>query len=101
MLKKNEAATVLEFNGVVDPKGRIAVPRRYLKELPRRGLLHVRLMRKRLQETLQARGVTEEEIDRIAAVQLEPRERVVSFLLSEGAFDGRRRTFAARTGKRS
>jgi len=40
---------------------------------------------------LKARRVTEEEIDAIAALQLEPRENVMRFLATESAFSGNKR----------
>ncbi|MFN0156526.1 MAG: AbrB/MazE/SpoVT family DNA-binding domain-containing protein [Bacteroidota bacterium] len=47
--------------------------------------LQVRVSSTELSAALNGRQVTEEEIGRIAALQLEPREQVVKFVLSEGA----------------
>ncbi len=77
----------IEFEGVVDEHGRIAVPPAVLAGLDRRSrsTLHVRLTSKVINTALRKNDVTEEEVDRIAALQLETREQVVKFLLSEGA----------------
>ncbi len=53
--------------------------------------LHVRLTSAVLSGKLKARGVTEEEIDAIAALQLEPRENVVRFLATESALSRNKR----------
>ncbi len=82
----------VEFEGMVDEHGRIAVPPAVLAGLDRssRSTLHVRLTSKVINTALRKNDVTEEEIDRIAVLQLEPRGQVVKFLLSEGALQGDR-----------
>jgi hypothetical protein len=47
--------------------------------------VEVRLTDASLSAALKARGVTDDEVDRIAAAQLESRETAARFLLSEGA----------------
>jgi hypothetical protein len=47
--------------------------------------MRVKLIPRRLSRELVLRGVTEEEIDQIGSLQLEPRENVLGFLSSEGA----------------
>ena len=76
----------IEFEGVVDEHGKIAVPTAVLAGLDRksRSTLHVRLTSKVISTALSKNNVTEEEIDRIGGMQLETREQVVKFLLSEG-----------------
>ena len=77
----------IEFEAAVDEQGRITVPPAILAGLDRksRSTLHVRLTSKVINTALRKNDVTEEEIDRIAVLQLEPRTQVVKFLLSEGA----------------
>ncbi|HTP13228.1 MAG TPA: hypothetical protein VMM37_06340 [Bacteroidota bacterium] len=50
--------------------------------------VHVRLTPNVLSGNLKARKVTEKEIERIAALQLEPRENVVRFLSTESVLSG-------------
>lgn len=50
--------------------------------------LRVRLTSKVISSALKLKDVTEEEIERIGALQLEKREQVVKFLLTEGALRG-------------
>ena len=77
----------IEFESVIDAGGNIQVPpevRRQVEQTP--GMkLHVRLTGSAIHASLKDRGVNEEEIERIGTLQLEPREQVVKFLLSEGA----------------
>ena len=44
-----------------------------------------------LSPTLRKRGVTEAEVEKISAVQLEPESNVVRFLTTEGALGGQNR----------
>ncbi|MER3522859.1 MAG: hypothetical protein C4326_02020 [Ignavibacteria bacterium] len=76
-----------EFDAVIDRKGRLAVPPPVARVFAGKKV-RVRLARKELSAALVDRDVTEEEIDRIAAVQYESREQVVTFLLSEGSLRG-------------
>jgi hypothetical protein len=73
-----------EFEAFIDGKGRIALP----NDLAQRFLgkkVSVRISSNKIVTQLKARGITEEEIDRIVAMQREQRENVIKFLLSEGA----------------
>jgi bifunctional DNA-binding transcriptional regulator/antitoxin component of YhaV-PrlF toxin-antitoxin module len=76
----------VEFTAEVDAHGRITVPASVLEQLGPRSSrsLFVRLTGKSVGEALRKRGVHEEEIEHIAALQREPRDQVVKFLLSEG-----------------
>jgi len=91
----DEDRTSVEFKGEIDDDGKIAVPASILSRL-KKGSIHVRLSGNRVASELKARGVTEEEIQRIAATQLESRDQVVKFLLSEGALK-RRSSFGSRS----
>jgi bifunctional DNA-binding transcriptional regulator/antitoxin component of YhaV-PrlF toxin-antitoxin module len=73
-----------EFEALIDGDGKITVPAE-LREHFAGKKLHVRLNREEVSTELKERDVTEEEIERISSVQLESREQVVKFLLSEGA----------------
>ena len=73
-----------EFEAFIDGKGHIALP----NDVAQRFLgkkVNVRISSNKIVTQLKARGITEEEIDRIVAMQREPRENVIKFLLSEGA----------------
>ncbi len=72
-----------EFIGVVDEQGNIRLPADLLRNIEPK--VHVRLTPVHLNSQLKNRGVSEEEVEHLGAVQLEPREQVVKFLLSEGA----------------
>jgi len=59
--------------------------------LARGSVIHVRLTRSAAATALRRRGIADEEVDRIAEMQREPRAQVERFLLSEGALRGRAR----------
>ncbi len=82
-----EKQNVSDFTGVLDAEGKIAVPDALRKALAESGArkIHVRLSPLTVNAGLRAQGVTEEEIDHLCMAQLETREQVVKFLLSEGA----------------
>ncbi len=71
-----------EFDALIDDDGRITVPLEMAKHFAGRKL-HVRLHREEISAGLREKDVTEDEIERIARVQLESREQVVKFLLTE------------------
>lgn len=76
-----------EFEAEVEDGGKIHIPVPIASEMDLRpGVkLQVRVSTAALSSALKMRQVTEEEIEQIAGIQLEPREQVVKFLLSEGA----------------
>lgn len=75
----------VEFETILDRSGKIVVPERVFEEFGRiGGAIHVRLSVKVISSELNARNVSEEEIERIASIQRESRDQVVKFLLSEG-----------------
>ncbi len=78
------------FEKEVQADGSLAIP---TTELAKLGLgpgarVEVRITELALSQTLQRRGVTEEEVDRIRSMQWEGRENVVRFLAAEGALAG-------------
>jgi hypothetical protein len=76
----------VEFEARIDGSGKITVPGSVAKEFRRTpGAVHVRLTTHAVGDELRERDVKEEEIERVSKVQLESREQVVTFLLSEGA----------------
>ena len=75
----------MEFTAKVGRDGTIAVPEETLRQVQSGEKVHVRLSPIHLNAQLRERGVTEEEVDRISAAQLESRDQVVKFLLSEGS----------------
>lgn len=72
-----------EFEALIDDDGRITVPVEIAEQFAGRRL-HVRLHREEISVGLREKRVTEEEVERIARVQLESREQVLKFLLGEG-----------------
>ncbi len=84
-----------EFEALIDEEGNIAVPPDLLRELVGRKL-HVRIQKREVAAALQEKSVTEDELARLARIQLEPREQVIKFLLSEGALKSNR-AFSRRT----
>jgi hypothetical protein len=79
----------LEFDSTISEAGMIEVPTP-LSSL-RGSRVKVRVRSLELAGLLQARGVTDEEISRIATLQAEAPESVVRFLLSEGVLRRRAR----------
>jgi len=77
----------VEFEGTINQHGNIAVPQAVLDDLggKSREKIHVRLTGRVISSKLRERRVKEEEIERIATTQLESRDQVLKFLLSEGA----------------
>ena len=75
----------IEFIGVIGDDGRLSVPPEILGQVD--GRVHVRLGPVHQSSLLREKGVSEEEVDHIGAVQLESREQVVKFLLSEGVLN--------------
>ena len=75
----------VEFEATIDGSGKITVPGSVAREFEKTpGAVHVRLTTHALRDELKKHDVGEEEIDRLSSVQLESREQVVRFLLSEG-----------------
>jgi bifunctional DNA-binding transcriptional regulator/antitoxin component of YhaV-PrlF toxin-antitoxin module len=79
-----------EFTSTIGEKGEIVIPDTLLGDygLQPGTRVHVRLTDHALAARLRERGITEDEIQRIAGLQLESREQVVKFLLSESALHG-------------
>lgn len=86
-----------EFDATMDEAGRILVPSEIRDRFAGKKV-RVRLRSEEIAVTLRENNVTEEEIERIASVQLESREQVVKLLLSEGTLKGNT-LFAARAAK--
>ncbi len=76
-----------DFETVIGADGRIEVPGGILSRPGTQpgSRVRVRLVAAGIAKALERRNVTAGEVDRIAAVQLEPREQVIAFLLAEGA----------------
>ena len=87
---KTESA---EFGAKVTDSGNLVIPAGVLNRLNlRRGeKVHIRVTTSRLSSELRRRNVTEEEIERITALQLEPRENVIKFLATESSFSRKAR----------
>ncbi len=82
-------ASVNEFETAIDHEGKIAVPDHVVKHFGGKKL-HVRVMSNEISDALREKSVTEEEVERIAGLQREPREQVITFLMSEGSLKNNR-----------
>ena len=75
-----------EFDAILRADGSITVPEEILRAFGDQGVrVHVRLTSAALAARLRERNVTEEEVDRIAAMQHESRSQVLMFLNAEQA----------------
>ena len=85
-----------EFEATVGKDGSLNIPGALLESLgiEEGAKVSVRITGKRAATLLKRGSVTNDEIDRIAGMQLEPTDQVVKFLLSEGVLKGRRRIAA-------
>ena len=82
----------IELDIRVDKKGALVVPAETLSQLKTRSgsVVRVRLTVDVISKSLAKRTVTEEEIESIGRLQLEPRENVIRFLMAEGVLAGNR-----------
>ncbi len=88
---KHRGTWSVEFETNAGPGGIIRIPPGKEAEagLKDGARVHVRLTPLSLARQLRRRGITEAEIARIAARQMEPREHVVRCLFAEGVLAGR------------
>jgi hypothetical protein len=93
----------IEFDTSVEKDGHLQLPDdvRARMALVPGTKLHVRLTTRALAERLRKSGVTDDEVDRIAAVQLTSREEVIRFLLCEGVLQTQKRGRSSRRSKRA
>lgn len=95
------AYPVMEFEAEVAEGGTLTIPRASGRLFAPGTKVTVRLTHGHVGGALRHRGVTEDEIERIAARQLEPRENVIRFLAAEGSLAGSERFRRhARPGRR-
>ena len=83
----------VEFDLKISVDGELLIPKNVLRRLSvqQGSQVHVRVTTNKLTDKLKARNVTEEEVETISALQLEPRENVVKFLATESVLSGNRR----------
>lgn len=87
-MKEHHRVSV-EFEAMIEGNGSINIPKEVLAGFKGgRNKVHVRLTSNAVGARLRHRGVSEDEIETISRVQLEPRDQVVKFLMSEGALRG-------------
>lgn len=96
----SERRNPLEFDSQIDGQGRIAIPDDAIRDLGPRARVRVRLTERALAESLRRKNVSPQEVDRIAALQLELPEQVTAFLQSEGALARSRRRAPRKRGPR-
>jgi antitoxin component of MazEF toxin-antitoxin module len=80
----------IEFDARIPDSGELVIPTQVLERLIDRSgsRVHIRVSNSSLSAELKKRNVTEEEIEHIAQLQLEPKENVVKFLETESAMCG-------------
>ena len=78
----------VEFDTTIDEDGAIHLPEILSHALNKGTKVSVRVISNVLSKELKSKRVLENEIENIMALQLEDREHVVKFLLSEGALSG-------------
>ena len=90
------------FGTTVGADGTIRLPEHVLEllDITDGAKVHVTVSSMALAAALKGRRVEEEEIDRIAKIQLESREQVITFLLSEGSARGKFRARLKKAGTR-
>jgi hypothetical protein len=93
----DRAYQILEFEVFVEKDGSLTFPAAIVRKLRRGKHFVVRLSEGTIIRTLRRRGITEDDIEEIARMQLEPRENIIQFLLSEGAFGGNKSISRRRT----
>ena len=74
----------IEFEVEVGPDGALALPRALAVRFRPGSKITVRVTDGTVSASLRRRGVTEEEVERIAMVQCESREQAILFLSGEG-----------------
>ncbi len=79
------AYPVTEFETVIEQDGKIQLPIALNEKFKTGSHVTVRLTLGGISSPLKKRGVTENEVEQIARVQLEEREDVLRFLNAEGA----------------
>ncbi len=90
-----------EFEATIGEGGTIRIPGPLARRFPQGTRVTFRLVEGTVSQILRRRGVTEEEVEEIAMLQLEERANVIAFLGSEGAL-GKNASFgrrASRTGR--
>ncbi len=85
-----ETYPVVEFESVIEHDGKIKLPPEFQKKFAVGSHVTVRLTEDILDSSLRMRGVSEEEIEQIARLQMEQRADVVRFLKAEGTFRNNR-----------
>jgi hypothetical protein len=88
---------VVEFEATIDDDGVIRIPAAIAATLPREKRVTIRLTKGSISRSLIARGIGEDDVERMALMQREEREDILRFLHAEGVLSGNR-MFARRTG---
>ncbi len=89
---KSSSDRSIEFEAVLGNDGIIRIPAEAARLLPSRGAVVVRVAAGRKDPLLAERGVTEDEIEAVASMQMESREQAVKFLSAEGRLASVRRS---------
>lgn len=78
----------IEFEADIEPDGSVLLPRGVAVRVKPGERVTVKLTQGIVSRRLRTHNVTEEELERIANLQLEDREHVIRFLESEGTLAG-------------
>ncbi|MBM4165578.1 MAG: hypothetical protein FJ218_01420 [Ignavibacteria bacterium] len=84
----SEHQTAIEFDTTIDEHGAIHLPEILQSALHTGAKVSVRVLSNVISKELKSKRVLESEIETIMSLQLENREQVVKFLLTEGSFVG-------------
>ena len=79
-----EAYPVTEFEAVIDHDGVIQLPKELRKKFASGTHIIVRVTEGDVAGSLRSRGISEEDVEAIARLQMEQREDVIRFLSAEG-----------------
>ena len=84
----NEHRSAVEFDTTIDDNGAIHLPEILSQALHKGTKVSVRVISNIISKELKSKRVQEDEIEKIMSLQLENREQVVKFLLTEGSLVG-------------
>ncbi|MBS4029466.1 MAG: hypothetical protein KGZ58_12620 [Ignavibacteriales bacterium] len=84
----NEHRSAVEFDTTIDEHGAIHLPEILQSALNKGTKVSVRVISNVISKELKSKRVLESEIEQLMSLQLENREQVVKFLLTEGSLVG-------------
>ena len=94
---KEHSYPVVEFEATIDDENVIRIPVAIAATLHKGKRVTIRMTKGNISRSLVARGIGEDDVERIATMQREEREDILRFLHAEGAL-AEQRMFAKRVG---